>query len=175
MITMTLEGGKELEAKMTILQTKLQKKINRQAVRKAIKVILTAAQAGARGLSGRGSANKLNDVDMSELIAKSLQIVVGRVKRSGQYYMSVRHSPKYNDVFVHQSAGVARPEGKRGGVPSRRTYIPAAIEYGHTAPNGTFVPPNPYLRPAFDTNTRKAWRILQRELFSNIERAWRVR
>lgn len=178
-IDMTLEGGKELEAKMLLLELTMQRKINRKVVRAAIKTILAPAKANARAIagSGRGSENRLNDVDMSESIAQSLQIAVGTYKgklRRGQYYMKLQHSSKFDDIFVYKSQGVARPAGKRGGVPSRRTYIPAAIEYGHIAPNGRFIPPKSYLRRAFTANVKRAASTLKRELFSGIERAWRV-
>ena len=134
MIEMTLEGGKELEAKLTALERKVGVKIARESVREAIKMILMPAKANALSMVGG---------KMGAIIARALQIRVGTYhgkRRRGQYYMKIQHNPKYNDVFVHESEGsLTRPQGKRGYQLSRRTYIPAAIEYGHVTANGGFV------------------------------------
>ena len=165
MITMTLEGGKALEKKMLDLEKKVSKKINRQAVRAGIKTILAPAKANASSFVGG---------DMGKLISRSLQIAVGKVKRPSQYYLQVRHNPKYNDRFVSYARGASSSLSTKK-TTGQRYYIPSAIEYGHIKRGGGgMVAPISYLRSAFDANTERAKTRLRRTLFLGIERAWRV-
>ena len=170
MIEMTLEGGAALNKKLIGLEGKVAKKIAKKAVRDAAKVVLAPAKANAKSMVGG---------KMGQLISRALQLKVGKAKRRGHYFMRVQHNPKYNDEFVHQSEGSAsRPTGKRGFIKASRTYIPNAIEYGHAFPGqaggAKSVAAIPYLRSAFDGNVHNAAAVMNRELISSIERAWRV-
>lgn len=178
-ITMTLEGGKELENKMRRLELSVAKKIRNKAVRASAKPVLTAAKANAKALAGPGS-----DKRMSVIINRALHLKVGKAKHRTHYFIRVQHNPKYNDILVSYTQGSAsllggvdnKGRSTRGKVVGgKRHYIPNAIEYGHVKRGGSGrVAPNPYLRPAFDSNVFLSKRLMRRELFSGIERAWRV-
>ena len=181
-ITMTLEGSKQLDAKMLRLGRKVSVKISKDAVRKASKVILVAAKANAKGIAGPGGGSK-----MSALIARALQLKVAKAKFRDQFRIRVQHNPKYWQEFVGYTQGSAsllggvnaRGKSTRGKiVGGRRYYIPNAIEYGHAFPGkaggSKGVAAKPYMRPAFDSKRAAAARTMERELFDNIERAWRV-
>ena len=155
MIEMTLEGGKQLEAKLLDLERKVAKKVVRSAVRAGSKPILAAAKANASAVVGGA---------MGAIISKSLQVRAAKKQRRGQYVVQIRHSEKANAELVDESSG-------------SRYYIPNAIEYGHASPGRgggrnapKDVPARPYMRPAFDTSKGQAQQALVAELASGIER-----
>jgi HK97 gp10 family phage protein len=155
---MTIEGGPALQSKMQRLAITTQRKLIRQAARAGGKPVLAAAKANARSLhTGEYPGN------MAETIAKSLQLRAGRKPKPGSYFVKVQHNPKHDDKLVHHSQGSA------GG---RRTFIPTAIEYGHVAPDGSHVPPKPYIRPALEQNSVAARAAMSADLIRGIEREW---
>jgi hypothetical protein len=114
---------------------------------------------------------------MGRQISKSLQLKVGKPKdRKTQYFIRVQHSPKFNDVFVSYSMG-SHSSLATHKTTGDRYYIPNAIEYGHALPGqadgAKAVAPIPYLRPAFDSNIRRAERLMRLKLFDGIDRAYR--
>jgi hypothetical protein len=171
MIDMTLEGGVELEKKMKQLEVKVARKVSKDAVRASAKTVLAPAKENAKGMVGG---------QMGNTISRALQLRVGKNRgryRRGQFFMRVQHNPKYNDVLVSYA------RGSKSNLQTRKTtgarhYIPAAIEYGHAFPGqagGTKqVAAIPYLRSAFDVHVGRAQTVMRRELFSGIERVWRV-
>ena len=158
MISMTLEGGKQLEAKLLGLERKVAKKIVRSAVRAGSKPILSAAKANAQSIVGG---------TMGGTIARSLQVRAMKKQRRSQYAVKIQHSEKANDQLVHIAAS------------GEREYIPNAIEYGHAAPgrgggknSPKDVPSRPYMRPAFDSSKGSAEQAVRTELLGGIERAY---
>lgn len=167
-VTMTLEGGKELEAKLRRLEMKVAKKIAKDAVRASAKTVLTPAKANAQSMVGG---------KMGSLISRSLQLRVGKAKRRGQFFIRVQHNPKFNYALVSYARGSSSSLAT-GRTTGKRHYIPNAIEYGHAFPGqaggAKSVAAIPYLRSAFDSNVARAELVMRRELFSGVERAWRV-
>jgi len=158
MISMILEGGKELEAKLIGLERKVAKKIVRSAVRAGSKPILAAAKSNAQSVVGG---------TMGGVISRVLQVRAMKKQRRGQYAVRIQHGEKADDVLIQVSAS------------GKRAYIPNAIEYGHAAPGRggvkgapKDVPALPYMRPAFDSTKGRAERALSAELIGGIERAY---
>jgi hypothetical protein len=122
-----------------------------KALQRASAPMLQTAIANA--LSKHRGVRKLNfggkykkQVNMMLKIARSMKSYIATKGRRSKTYHKVRvainrHSP-YMREFIY-IAKTARSKYKGG-----RTFIPAAIEYGHIAPNGTQVPAMPYMRPA---------------------------
>lgn len=143
----TITGAKELERALGELPKKIARTVVRKAVRKGAKIMAAEAKSNARRNVG-GS--------MGKLIARRIGVSAATRQRPGSYtmYMDV----KADEEFVHVS--------KDG----NRSWIPNAIEYGHIARGGGFVPPNPYLRPAFDSKKGEAISIMTREIRDGVVR-----
>jgi len=146
MISMTIEGGAELERKLGAIESQTAKKIVRKAVREGLKPTHRAAKANAQSMVGG---------NMGALIAQNLQLRVMKKKRPNSYAMNVRPKPGV-DEFVH----IAKKSKYAGG----RTFIPAAIEYGHDN-----VPAIPFMRQAADKTLRWAHLIVAKVLKQGIE------
>ena len=141
---MTLTGGRELDAALGQLGRAVATKVAKNALAKAARVIQTRAKANARGRVG-GATGKA--------IAKS--IAVQRLKNRRGMPAAVRLGLKKadNDRFV-----VTSKAGKR-------SYIPAAIEYGHDG-----VPANSFMRAAFDTTKNQAVHVITTEVRAGIQK-----
>jgi len=149
MISIQLEGGKELERKLAALETKVAKKVVRKAVRAAQKPILTAIKANARSMVGG---------HMGGLIASSVVLRAQKKQRRGSYAMNVRLKSESEGApaeFVHITK-----EGKRH-------FIPAAVEFGHGP--GKEQVAIPFGRSAADSTRAETLRILAGELKKGID------
>jgi len=148
-MTMDLEGDKALQRKLEQIEPKLQRKVIRQAVRATGKVVLPEAQANAISMVGG---------DMGKLLKRHLGLRTYKKHRRGTYAMRIAISPEANDQLVH----VSRWTG--------RSYIPAAIEYGHEAPDGSHVPAIPFMRKAYVSHGRRAVDEGVKTLHAGVER-----
>lgn len=157
-VAFQLEGAEDLAKRLTELGPRVERKAARPAVRSAQKVCLNASRASARSVArgtGRLFARGENDVSMSELIAQNLEIKAPRRQVAKSYSL---HVQLRRDVpeFVHTS--------KTG----RRTFIPAAIEYGHgSTPE---LAARPYMRAAAIATVQERMRVLGKELGAGILR-----
>jgi len=155
--SIVIEGGKELESNLATLGRRINKKVIRGAVRAGQRPMLSAAKANAKSMVGG---------EMGKKIAKALQIRAAKEKESGFYSIDVKISRDYNDQFVYYLKGshtkVNFSTGKLGKEVGR-TYIPAAIEYGHMT-GGTYVQPIPYLRNAAESTRDETIRRFVAEL-----------
>lgn len=152
-ITFQIDGAKELMDNLSTLGLRVQRKVVRQAVRAAQKPMQAAGRSAARAL---GSEVDSDGVDMSELLAQHIVIAVPRKQQAGSYSLHVQMRAGVSE-FVHVS--------KAG----RRTYIPAAIEYGHMS-GTTYVPAIPFLRQAAEATVNERIRVLTEELRKGILR-----
>lgn len=149
MISMQLEGGKELERKLKGLETKVSRKIVRRAVRAAQRPVLNAMKANARAMVGG---------HMGGLIASNIVLRAQKKQRRGSYAMNVRLKSESEGApaeFIHITK-----EGKQH-------YIPAAIEFGH-GPAKEDVAIS-FGRSAADSTRNESLRILKEELKKGIE------
>ena len=132
-ISLQIQGAAELERMLQTLPDRVDRKVIRQAVRSAQKVVRTAEQASARSMVGG---------EMGDRIARSLQVRAPQRQQRGRYSLHVQLA-RDEEGFVHVT--------KAG----RREYIPAAIEYGHMA-GTTYVPAIPFGRTAAEQATASA-------------------
>jgi len=146
---MILEGGVELERKLLLLERKVGKRVVKKAVRAALKPMLTGSKANARSMIGGG---------MGSLIAKNIQLRAFKKQRKGSYGMSVKIKPDVEE-FVYNSK-----DGKR-------SFIPAAIEYGHVSRGGGQVAAMPFMRQAAEAWKSVGLQIAAGELRRGIEAA----
>lgn len=159
MISVHLEGGKELENKLAELEKKVSKKIVRTGVRKAQKVLLTAIKMRLNWIAKGGG--------MAEKISKALQVRAPKKQRRGGYAINVQL--KSDPAFIHYPKGASSSlsTGKTSG---KRSYIPAAIEYGHGQNKEQAA--RPYMRPAADMTARQRIEILRKEVAAGIAKIW---
>ena len=138
----TLEGGKQLEKKLLVLEQKTAKKVVRKATRAATKPVQKATKENATTMVGG---------DMGNLLKKHIVVRAFRKQKRGSYGLSVKLRPGV-DEFDYVSK-----DGKR-------SYIPAAIEYGHD--NAAAIP---FMRKAADSELKNSELIMKAELARGIE------
>lgn len=152
---MEIQGAKELERNLATLGQRVHKKVVRKAVREGQRPLLAAAKANARSMVGG---------DMGSKIASNLEIRAPKKQERGSYVLLVRMKAGIQE-FVYYRKG-AHSLLKPGGGPGKeigRTYIPAAIEYGHM--NGpTYVPPIPFAQNAADATRSETIRRFTNEM-----------
>ena len=161
-----IEGAWELKSNLNTLGTRVAKKVIRKAVRAGLKSLLTKAKANARSRVG-GS--------MGSLLAKNIVIKAPKKQKPGIYALHVQMRAGVPE-FVHYQKGAHSRlwrvrRGKRVPGPGKevgRTFIPAAIEYGHGSDKESAA--RPFLRPAADTTRAETIRILTKQLRVGILR-----
>ena len=154
MISMTITGAREIEAKLRALPIKVAKKTVRQAVRAGANVILPKVKDNARTLVG-GS--------MGSVMVKNLLVRAFKKQRRGSYGLSVRYKSGIEELIHITADGV-------------RYYVPAALEFGHARPGAggsrvKDVPARPVIRNAFETTKEKAVKVVETGLARGVERA----
>ena len=168
MLDISLTGGKELEAKLKELETKVSQKIVRQAVRKAQKHLLNATKTYLAVISRGGG--------MAQKIAKALQIKVPK-QETGGYQLDIWIRPNPEFVYYRRGSHSVYKTGRHGerfaGKTVGRSYIPAAIEYGHGKNKKQSA--RPFMRPAADTTVAARINILNKELRVGIAKIWKSR
>lgn len=142
MMGATLLGDKELERTLKTLGERTQRKVSRQAVNAACTPMLKAARANAPEESG--------------LLKESLD-------------KKIKTYPESMTVV-----GIIGPDTETKGdfngeprVPWRYAHL---VENGHINPQGEFVPPHPFLRPAYDSTQGQALDVMKDKLAKGIER-----
>jgi hypothetical protein len=160
MMDISLIGGKELEAKLLSLERKVSKKIVRAGVRKAQKHLLNATKTYLMVISRGGG--------MAQKIAKALQVRAPRRQRRGSYSLNVqiRNDPDF--VYYPRGSSSSLTTRKTSG---HRSFIPAAIEYGHGRNKEQAA--RPFMRPASDATVGSRIKILNRELQIGIAKIWK--
>ena len=156
----SLVGGKELEAKLLSLEKKVSKKIVRTGVRKAQKYLLNATKTYLMVISRGGG--------MAQKIASALQVRAPGKQRKGGYSLNVqiRNDPDF--VYYPTGSSSSLATGKTSG---HRSFIPAAIEYGHGQNKEQAA--RPFMRPAADATVGSRIRILNKELQVGIAKIWK--
>jgi len=142
-----LKGARELQKKLDRLGKTAGKKIVRSATRKGSAVIRKAAKSNAKSMVGG---------EMGALIGKNVITRAHKKQKRGSYalFTGMRSGV---DEFVHIAKGKSK-------YPSKRTYIPAAIEYGHD--NAAAIP---FIRSAVDSKGETAKQITINEIDRGIQ------
>jgi len=160
MISVQIEGAKELETKLLELERKMAKKIIRQGVRNAQKILIPAIKSNLSAISKGGG--------MSEMIAKALQIRAARKNPRGSYSVNVQIRNQPDFVYYPKGSFSSLETRKTQG---KRSYIPAAIEYGHGQNKEQAA--RPFMRPAADSTERSRIKILSDWVRNELDKIWR--
>jgi len=144
--SLTLSGGKEIDYALSQMGNEIAKKVVDKELKRSQKIAATEAKIRARFIVGG---------DMGKRIADAIEVKQGKRKIQGSYMISVKLRKDPAFVSMSKSKFVKVKRGKnKGQMEAVRYYIPAAIEYGHTAPNGTFVLPRSFMRSASDATQK---------------------
>ena len=167
---MQIRGAKEIERALLALPKKLAKKGVRRSVRKGGNIFLKAAKGNA--------ANQVGG-ELGAALVKAMQLRAYRKHRKGTFAMRVLINPGAPD-FVYETKGMgSRYQGANKKVAEHtRHYIPAAVEFGHRFPYGMkpgFVPPVPFMRPAFDERGAAALNTVTTSLWKEVKLAAKAR
>ncbi len=139
-VTVKLEGGKELDMALHRLGEKVARKLAMRALRAGGRPILTAAKQNAPvGTSGPHPG----------LLKSTVKMRAGKRSRRNRHHRYV----------IIGSVG-------------RAAYYAGFVEHGHYAGKGgkgAFIPPHPWLRPAFDVHKDRALRTIMSTLRDEIE------
>jgi HK97 gp10 family phage protein len=138
----TLMGDKELEKLFQTLGERVERKITRQAVNVALTPCLKSARAKVKKESG--------------LLEESLDKKIKTYPES----MTVVGLVGPNTAVSGEYEGELR-------VPWRYAHL---VEDGHIDRAGNFVPPQPFLRPAFDETQGQMLDVMETRLGKGIER-----
>jgi len=147
-----LEGAEQLKQRLSALEGKVHNKITRDAVRASGKVLLKASKNSAKSMVG------------------------GKMGRKLAGAMSLRKQKRRLPRFVQIMNILFRTAGKGGGLvhdskKGRRTFIPAAIEYGHGANKDKAA--IPFMRTAFKRTAAEVTAKLGKALRDGIEQEGR--
>jgi len=159
MISVSLIGGKEMEAKLLSLERNVGKKIVRAAVRNAQKSLLPYVKGALMGISKGGG--------MAQRMAAALQVRAPKRQQKGSYAIHLQ--------FKDAPGLVSYPKGASSSLSTKvttgkRSFIPAAIEYGHGMTKEASA--RPFMRPAVDATIGLRMKILSKGLADGIGKIW---
>ncbi len=157
-----------------LLLTTLPKKIAQKAIKKALRKgaqqfkkhirnnILTMVSSKAELTKGgklkSGQVSKLKG-SFAGRMRDAITVKVRKKQRSGEFGINALIDPKKNDEFVYFSKGSASDINTKKLTSGSRSYIPAAIEFGHDLvyfghPTNKKVRPIPFFRRAWVEHSR---------------------
>ena len=148
------KGFQQLERQLKGLEKKTAKKIVRKATREAAKVTLKQVKSNAKTMVGG---------NMGGLLARFAKVVVFKHQRKGSYGVQIGMKPGVPQFDYWPIGASSSLTGRR--TTGKKSYIPAAIEYGHDNAR-----PIPYIRRAFQSAKRRAIKTLGQQLKQGIER-----
>lgn len=137
-----LIGDKELEKLFRSLGERVQRKVTRQAVNAAATPVVKAARQNAPERSGLLKKSVGRKIKTYTASGTVVGLIGPRTDVSGEY------------------------EGKKV-VPWRYAHL---VEGGHIDEHGNFIPPHPFLRPAWESSEGQALDVMKDKLGSGIER-----
>jgi hypothetical protein len=165
-IALKATGFEIFDAQLQALETKVAKTIVRKAVRGGAKNTLKQVKRNAKTMVGG---------NMGSLLAKKAAIIVFGHQRRGSYGVQIGmkpNVPQFDSWRQGSRTSIQFSRGKAGGVtrsPGKTTgksYIPAAIEYGHGNAK-----PIPFIRSAWARTKKKDVRVMGQILKFEIEKA----
>lgn len=162
-----LQGERALRKLLKELGPRIERKVTRQAMRKAARPIVTAARANARRLLGTRTEDRVT-IDRRKT-RRTGKVHFRRRRRAGQLERSIGSRQKTYTAqgVVFTAIGPKWPQGAHG-------YL---VEYGHK-PSGwyakqeraQYVPAKPFMRPAYESHKQEALALAIREHRARIER-----
>jgi hypothetical protein len=153
-IRLETKGFEIFDAKLSRLENKVAKKIVKDATRGAAKNTLKKVKANAKSMVGG---------NMGNLLAKHAKIIVFKHQRRGSWGVQIGMKsgvPQFDYYPVGASSSL---RGRRA--TGKKSYIPAAIEYGHGNAR-----PIPFIRSAWAVTKKGDIVIMGRLLKKGIER-----
>lgn len=159
MITMnlTLEGGSQLQARLDAMVTRVARGTVRKAVRAAQQLVMEACKTSANAIGGA----------MGPLMASLFTIKTPkRRQEKGSYSLHVLFRKGTAKRAGYEEKGLVY-EAKDG----KRTFIPAAIEYGHGRNKEQAA--MPFMRTAAESSRQKAFARFADVLRQGLEAAAR--
>ncbi len=166
-IGMKTKGFEGLDAQLQALETKVAKGIIRTAVREGGKNTLKKVKANAQSMVGG---------NMGMLLAKHAKIIVFGHQRRGSYGIQIGMKPKVPEFDYYRKGsqtGVDFSGGGKIGKTTGKSYIPAAIEYGHDNAR-----PIPFIRSAWaatkDGDVKIMAKVLRREITKAVNKRGNV-
>ena len=149
--SINVTGAKELEAALGGFERKVSQKVVGKALRTGANIIKDKQRSNAPAMVGG---------DMGGQLAKAIKVKAGKPRRYSHLFR-VWIDPKTEGLVVTSKDGT-------------RNYIPAAIEYGHAAPDdakGTkVVAAIPFMRDGYDSKKNLSKRAVEIALKLGIER-----
>jgi hypothetical protein len=163
-IKMQTKGFEIFDDQLQALETKVAKGIVRKAVRGGAKATLKKVKSNAQSMVGG---------NMGNLLAKHAKIIVFGHQRRGSYGVQIGMKPRvpeFDSWRKGSSTSVDFSKGGKIGKTTGKSYIPAAIEYGHGNAR-----PIPFIRSAWDATKRKDVQIMSDILRREITKAVNTR
>jgi len=155
---MRLDGFEDLDKKLALLPQKVSKDIVRKGTRVGANTILPKIKSNAKSMIGG---------KMGSLIAEKAAIIVFKHQRKGSYGVQIGMKANVPE-FDYWAVGASSSLKSRRTI-GKKSYIPAALEYGHG--NGR---PIPYIRAAWESSKAKAVLNMKKYFKQEIERAGKL-
>jgi len=171
MSTVELKGFKELDAELSKLALKVQRKIMSKAVREATKVV-------------QREAKRLAPKRVKDWEGVAFDHPAGTLRKS-IVVRKVRKTPKWIVRYVALPLPgllISRASHKAGGLDKKtsrtfttrlsnaqQSYYAMWVEYGHKMRGGKHYSGTPFMRPAFDKNKGKILQVMRREMAKGIK------
>jgi len=169
MTGMDLQGDKELRRLLGQLGPRIARKVTRGAMNKAATPIVRAAKRNARKLGTRGGRQ----------LAKSIGKRAKTYTAQGVVFVAVGprfplgahgHLVEYGHRVAAAGSGTLKRIHKAGSSKTRKASVSKVTGKRGTGRVLTFVPPHPFLRPAFDSQKRAALTLAINEHRARVER-----
>lgn len=158
-IDMQMIGGDQLLNRLSALDTKTHNKIVRQAVREAGRPVLRAAKANAKSMVGGQMGKEL----ARHMVLRKQKKRLPRFVFAMNILFRIRSMV---DPLLYYPLRRARVR-KSGKKVLPKSFLPAAIEYGHGANKEKAS--IPFIRTAFKQTKTEAYKIMERALKRDIE------
>lgn len=159
-----LEGADGLERLIASLPAKMAKKGIRRAVRIAHRIVYDSILQKIQALPSSGLL-KRRSLKLAMLL--NFRIRTPRRQQSGTYAMEAAFENAESAGLVHYAQGshasIAGTRAKETG----RSFIPAALEYGHGSSKEAAA--RPFMRPGFESAQDKTQRTLAAELANELD------
>ena len=160
-----IDGLDALQRQMETLGPRVAKRVVRTACRAAMKPLHAEVKRRIAALPSSGRAGPLGS--LKKRMLRALKLRVAKHQPRGQYAMDVIFVDPESAGLVHYPKGAATSLTTRK-TTGTRTFIPAALEFGHGSDRQGSA--RPFFRPAVDTMRPEVQRVLEKELHNGILR-----
>jgi len=162
-----IAGLKEIQDKLKTLEPKIAKKVVHQALKKAAEPILHAARSKApvdTGLLVSSLKTKASTSNRKGTMTVRVQTSKGDYKGEDFYASFIEFGHHRGKRKTRKSLGLPEKTPKELN-PAVKAFVNAINKNARP-----WVPPQPFMRPAYDENKEQALQILTREIIAGVER-----